>query len=89
MATIEEQDDVAKLATLIRQVTVDLPQAKEINENTRFVEDIGMESINRIMLITFVEQEFDVSLEKHMNKLVDLHTVGDTAKFIRALKGAR
>jgi acyl carrier protein len=86
---IAEQGDVAKLTDLIRQVTVDLPKTGVINENSRFVEDIGMESINRIMLITLVEQEFGVSLEQHMNKLVDLHTVGDIAKFIRALKEAR
>jgi acyl carrier protein len=80
------QHDIARLSELVRQVASDGACPDHITEGTRFVEDVGMESINRLMLMTLVEGEFGVSLEEHLRVLIDLHTVGDTARFIHALK---
>ncbi|HZP66075.1 MAG TPA: acyl carrier protein [Rudaea sp.] len=88
MTTATADAELSKLTALVRQVNVDLPPGCPITASTRFVEDIGMGSINRLMLITLVEQEFGVSLEQHMHRLVELHTVGDTARFLATLKGA-
>ncbi|MGN6321571.1 MAG: acyl carrier protein [Dyella sp.] len=82
------QEDVEKLTELVRQVTNDTPPIVDITEQTRFVEDLGLESINRLMLITLIEQAFGVDLEKRMSQMVDLHTVGEVATFVRAIKAA-
>lgn len=81
------QQDIERMAALVRQVTDEGRCSEPITEATRFVEDVGMESINRLMLMTLIEQEFHVSLEQHMGALIELHTVGDTARFVRSLRG--
>jgi acyl carrier protein len=83
------QVELPTLIDLVRQVCVDLPADRQIAANSRFIDDIGMESINRLMLMTLVEQEFGVSLEAHMGALAEHQTVGDTARFLAALRAGR
>lgn len=80
------QQDIDRMAALVRQVADEGHCREPITEVTRFVEDVGMESINRLMLMTLIEQEFGVSLEQHMGSLIELHTVGDTVRFVRSLR---
>lgn len=90
MTTI--QDNAAELPALIglvQQVAYDLPAGHAIEAGSRFVEDLGLESVNRLMLMTLVEQEFGVSLEQHMPALIELQTVGETARFIGSLRAGR
>jgi len=81
--------ELSALIDLVRQVTVDLPADREISAGSRFIEDIGMESVNRLMLMTLVEQEFGINLEAHMGALAEHQTVGDTAHFLTALRTGR
>jgi acyl carrier protein len=83
------QTELSRLISLVRQVAPDLPAAQEISGDSRFVEDIGMDSINRLLLMTLAEQECGVSLEEHMALLAEHRTVGETAGFIESLKVGR
>lgn len=94
MSTDASHDDappapLPALIALVRQVTVDLPPDREISAGSRFIEDIGMESVNRLMLMSLVEQEFGVDLEAHMGALAGQQTVGETARFLAALGAGR
>lgn len=86
MSTGTSQAELSTLVSLVRQVVVDLPPGQIILGGSRFIEDIGMESVNRLMLMTLVEQEFEVSLEEHMPRLIELQTVQEVADFLRSLK---
>lgn len=78
--------DMSRMIALIRQVTSYAPYPGEILASTRYVEDLAMESMNQVMLVTLVEQEFGVDLESQMQSLVEQKTVGDTVAFVVALK---
>jgi acyl carrier protein len=83
MSTIAPKVEVSALISLVRQVVVDLPPDQPVLGSSRFIEDIGMESVNRLMLMSLVEQEFEISLENHMPALIELQTVQELADFIR------
>lgn len=78
------QMELSTVVSLVRQVVVDLPPDQAILGSSRFIEDIGMESINRLMLMTLVEQTFEISLENHMSTLIELHTVQELANFLHS-----
>lgn len=86
MSEIALRQTIAKLSDLVRQVASDGACPETLTEASRFADDIGMESIGRLMLMTMIEQEFCVDLERHMSTLIELHTIGDTARFINSLK---
>lgn len=86
MSTTTGPVDTAALVALVRQVAVDLPPGREITGSSRFVEDIGMESVTRLMLMTLVEQEFGIKLEQHLAALVELRTIEETVAFVRSLQ---
>lgn len=86
MNAVAQHAEISKVVALVRQVVVDLPPDRQITAGSRFVEDIGMESVNRLMLMTLAEQEFAVSLEDHMPRLIELQTVEELAVFIGTLK---
>lgn len=89
MNNIALQQDIIAVTALVRRVASDGSGPLQMSESTRFVEDVGMESINRLMLMTLLEQELGVNLEQHMSTLVELHTIGDTARFVHALREGR
>lgn len=70
-----------RLAQIVNRV-VSSPRAPEVRESSRFVEDLGFSSVNAIMLIALIEQEFDIDLEEHMTQLMQIQTVGGVADFI-------
>lgn len=86
MSATLEQIDTAAMVALVRQVAIDVSPDREITGSSRFVEDIGMESVTRLMLMTLVEQESGISLEKHLAALVELQTIEETVAFIRSLQ---
>lgn len=82
---IEDGASLEKLAGLIRLAMGDEVPVAEISAQTRFIEDLGMQSINRLMLLSLLEQECGVNLESHMAKLIELETVGDTMHLVASL----
>jgi acyl carrier protein len=87
MTVDAHENEVARLAELVRSASGG-STVTEIHAESRFVEDLGMESINRLMLMTLVERECGLSLEQHMPKLLKLQTVGDMVEFLRSLAEA-
>jgi len=86
MNALSYQTAVTRLSELVRQVSSDGSCPDLLTEDSRFVEDAGLESIGRIMLMTMIEQEFSVDLEKHMASLVEMDNIGSTARFIVSLR---
>lgn len=74
-----------KVIELIQKVQVNSHNL-EINNNSRFVEDLGFSSLNSIMLITLIGQTFDISIDDHLESLIEIQTVGDTVSYIHKIK---
>jgi len=53
----------------------------DITENTSFVDDLGVDSLDLLELVMALEQEFDVEIDD--DDLVDIKTVGDAIKYIK------
>lgn len=58
--------------------------ADSITENSRFIEDLGMNSYDFMCLIGELEETMDVQVEEQ--EVVKLSTVGDAIKYIETLK---
>ena len=84
---VEEGNGLGKIAGLIKLAMGDEVPVEVISEQTRFTEDLGMQSINRLMLLSLLEQECGINLESHMAQLVELETVGDTMRLLDKLAG--
>lgn len=61
---------------------VDVP-AEEITENSRFIEDLGMNSFQFMSLLGFLEEEYDVMVDE--TEVRDLRTVGEAVEYISKL----
>ena len=58
-------------------------EASELNENTTFLEDIGIDSVDVVELIVEVEDEFGLD-EIPEEELKKLRTIGDLAAYVSA-----
>jgi acyl carrier protein len=52
----------------------------KITETSRFVEDLGAESIQSVELVAAFEEEFDIEMDE--GDALSVKTVGDAARFI-------
>lgn len=66
----------------IKKVTAELLKIDEgkIAEDSRFVEDLGAESVQSIELVASFEEEFDVEMDE--DSALSVKTVGDAVTFI-------
>lgn len=66
----------------IKKVTADLLKVniETIKGTSRFVEDLGAESIQSIELVAAFEEEFDIEMNE--DEALAVKTVGDAATFI-------
>ena len=66
----------------IKKVTADLLNVNidSVQEESRFVEDLGAESIQSMELVAAFEEEFDIEMDE--DEALAVKTVGDAAKFI-------
>lgn len=82
---------MSDIQTIVEQLTKLLaPLAKEgqsIDENTRLVLDLSLDSMQVMELLSQVEDEFDISVP--LNILPDVLTVKDLAEHIQKLLGSR
>lgn len=69
----------------IRQVTADLLKIDKsiIKETSKFVEDLGAESVQSIELVAAFEEEFD--MEMNEDEALGVKTVGDAVRFIDSI----
>ncbi len=70
----------------VRKVTADVLKIdlSKIDENSRFAEDLGAESIQSVELVAMFEEEFDVEMDE--DKALSVKNVGDAAKYIDSLR---
>jgi acyl carrier protein len=73
----------------IRQVTADLLKIDKNNvkENSKFVDDLGAESVQSIELVAAFEEEFDIEMNE--DEALAVKTVGDAVRFIDAIITAK
>ena len=58
---------------------------EEITENSRFIDDLGMNSYNIMCAVGAMEDEFDIEVNE--SDVADIRTVGDVVKYIEKLQG--
>jgi acyl carrier protein len=54
--------------------------AKEISENSKFIEDLGADSLDVVELVMALEEEFDIEIPDEDAE--SILTVGDALKYI-------
>lgn len=57
--------------------------AEEINEDSRFIDDLGFNSYDFMSFLGEIEDEFDVEIDER--EAVKIHTVGEAAKYIESI----
>jgi acyl carrier protein len=57
-------------------------EAAQINAESKFVEDLGAESMQSVELIAAFEEEFDIEMDEE--EALDVKTVGKAVDFIAA-----
>jgi acyl carrier protein len=75
MAPISYDDALARNLALIEQVC-----KKRADENSRFIDDLELDSVDLVGLISEMEDEFGVIVPE--DKLHSLRTVGDATRCI-------
>lgn len=76
MALFEDVRDV-----VIEQLNV---SSEEVKENSKFVEDLGADSLDVVELVMALEEEFDLEIPD--DKAEGISTVADAIKFIEENK---
>ena len=56
----------------------------EINEESRFIEDLGFNSYDFMSMVGEIEEKFDVEVEER--EVVNVKTVKDAVEYIRSLQ---
>ena len=66
----------------VKRVTAELLKIEpgKVKDNSRFVEDLGAESIQSIELVAAFEEEFDIEMDE--DAALAVKSVGDATKFI-------
>ncbi len=61
---------------------VDTPP-DEITENSRFIEDLGLNSFEFMSLLGYLEEEYDIEVDE--NEILKIKTVGEAVSYIESL----
>lgn len=77
---------VPVLQGLLEQLRGDAALSQEVRRETRFVEDLGLASLELIGLVYLCEQTFEVSLVSQSGLLASLRNIGQTIDAITALQ---
>lgn len=57
---------------------------EEINENSKFIEDLGFNSYDFMSFLGEIEDEFDVEIDER--EAMKIHTVGEAVEYISSLQ---
>jgi acyl carrier protein len=76
----------ADLANVLRDVVENPDALAAITDETRFLEDLGMDSISLVALVFLCEERFEVSVSEGALEGVDLRTVGQVVSFMNQFK---
>ncbi len=79
--------DRAQVAERVKKVTAHVLGARpeDITEASRFVEDLGAESIQSLELVAAFEEEFGIEMEE--DAALQVKNVGDAVAFIAKMIG--
>ena len=61
---------------------VDTP-IEEITEESRFIEDLGLNSFEFMSLLGYLEDEYDIEVDE--NEILNIKTVGEAVAYIERL----
>ncbi|HEU5117069.1 MAG TPA: acyl carrier protein [Isosphaeraceae bacterium] len=75
----------AQLAQVVRKVGK-VPADRPIENSTRLVEDLGIDSLDLVAVFLQVQDEFDVVIED--DDVVALKTVADLAAYVHRTRGS-
>jgi len=77
--------DRAEVAERVKRVTAQVLGVKPeaISESSRFVEDLGAESIQSLELVAAFEEEFQIEMEE--DAALSVKNVGDAITFIHRI----
>lgn len=74
--------ELEKIKAIIAEVlNID---ADSITEDTRFVDDLGADSLDIFQIIMGIEEEYDIELDNE--SVEQIQTVGDAVEAIRTIK---
>jgi acyl carrier protein len=73
---------MASVLDRVKKVTAEVLKVDEskITQESRFVQDLGAESVQSLELVAAFEVEFEIELEQEAS--LEIKTVGDAARFI-------
>ncbi|VEL98347.1 acyl carrier protein [Alteromonas sp. 76-1] len=74
-----------KMIELVSKVSSESEYEEELSGDVRFVEDLGLNSINVIMLVTLMEQEFNLSLTSRLEALLGCPSINSVTEYIDGL----
>ena len=77
-------NDVRERVTKVVAQTLKLNEAA-MSDDSRFVEDLGAESMQSVELIAAFEEEFDIEIDEQ--EAMDVKTVGKAVDFIKGQLG--
>ena len=77
MAIIDEVREV-----VVEQLNV---SPEEVKEDSKFVDDLGADSLDVVELVMALEEKFDIEIPDDQAEAIQ--TVGDAVKFIENIKG--
>lgn len=79
---IDKNDIIAKLKSIVKPYVNNLESFEQLNEDTEFIKDLGINSANLVDIILDVEDEFDIRIEnEEMEKML---SVGASLKIIES-----
>lgn len=80
-----------EILSVLRRLMVDcrvvLLPSFEVRADTRLIEDLGLDSVRMLELLTAVEEEFDVTIDLDDLELDTLNRAGSFAELIDAKVG--
>jgi len=71
----------------IKKIIVEQLSVSEdsITEDSRFIEDLGADSLDFVELVMAIEEEFDIEINE--NEVDKLSTVGDAVNYVKSVLG--
>ena len=69
------------ISTIVDELGID---SKEINENSKIVSDLDVNSLELLNVIMAIEEDFKITFEE--SRLRKIKTVGDIVKYVVELK---
>lgn len=79
---MENSEELEKLKSIISEVLS--VEESEITSDTRFVDDLGADSLDLYQIILGIEEEFDITIPE--GSMEGISTVADAAAQIREAK---